>query len=285
MSISVFAHFAPLSPLIGDVLAATLPGGPYQLPATLQPMLLVILHGEIRLRAWPEQPLAQARRLPMLSVCGATTGIRYAWATPGTQILLASVQPGQLPRLFGVSGLAVMEDCVPLEALLPPGWASEWAEQLLQATTAAQQRRQLEQGLWRLHTHHGQRPADLALPAPLLARPLLELADMFSLSPRQFERQFLRSYGQSLRAFRQQARWSQMLIHQVFGRQTLARWADIAADQAYCDQAHLSRDMRRFAGYTPAHLSRQLAADDPALWPYRLSQADALRLFGQMDGT
>lgn len=283
MSISVFARFPRLAPMLGDVLAATLPGGPYQLPATLQPMLLVILHGEIRLRAWPGQPLAEARRLPMLGLSGATTGIRYAWATPGTRILLASVQPGQLPRLFGLSGQAVIEDFVPLDALLPPGWASEWAEQLLQAATPAQQRQQLEHGLWRAHTRHDQQPADLALPISLLARPLLELADVFSLSPRQFERQFLRSYGQSLRAFRQQARWSQMVIRQVFGRQTLARWADIAADQAYCDQAHLSRDMRRFTGYTPAHLRRQLAADDPALWPYRLSPADALRLFGPLD--
>ena len=120
MSISVFARFPRLAPMLGDVLAATLPGGPYQLPATLQPMLLVILHGEIRLRAWPGQPLAEARRLPMLGLSGATTGIRYAWATPGTRILLASVQPGQLPRLFGLSGQAVIEDFVPLDALAPP---------------------------------------------------------------------------------------------------------------------------------------------------------------------
>lgn len=127
MSISVFARFPRLAPMLGDVLAATLPGGPYQLPATLQPMLLVILHGEIRLRAWPRQPLAEARRLPMLGLSGATTGIRYAWATPGTRILLASVQPGQLPRLFGLSGQAVIEDFVPLPRApgLPP-WKSSF---------------------------------------------------------------------------------------------------------------------------------------------------------------
>ena len=34
---------------------------------------------------------------------------------------------------------------------------------------------------------------------------------------------------------------------------------------------------------TEPAVRRQLAADDPALWPYRLSPADALRLFGPLD--
>lgn len=37
-----------------------------------------------------------------------------------------------------------------------------------------------------------------------------------------------------------------------------ARWADIAADSGYCDQAHLNRDFRQLAGTTPSQFIRGL---------------------------
>lgn len=38
-----------------------------------------------------------------------------------------------------------------------------------------------------------------------------------------------------------------------------ARWADIAADSGYCDQAHLNRDFRQLAGTTPSRFIGALA--------------------------
>lgn len=267
-----------LAGLLGNLLLTTLPGGPYLLPATLQPMLLIILSGEIRL----ELPDGSERRLPRLGLSGATSGICRASATPGTRILLAAVLPGQLPRLFGLPASAVIEEFVPLADLLPGPLLAEFSEKLAASATPDEQLALCTDFLLALQAMQAQRAADLVLPESWLFRPLAEIADAFALSPRQFERRFTHSYGQSLRAFRQQARCSRMLVDLVFGRREFAAWADIAASAGYFDQAHLSRDLRRYTGYAPARLGRQLAADDPALWPYRLSARQVSRLFGTL---
>lgn len=267
-----------LAGLLGNLLLTTLPGGPYLLPATLQSTLLIILSGEIRLTL----PDGSDRLLPQLGLSGATSGTRRASATPGTQILLAAVQPGQLPRLFGLPASAVIEEFVPLADLLPRPLLAELSEKLAASSTPSDQVAHCESFLLALQAMQAQRAADLVVPENWLFRPLAEIADAFALSPRQFERRFNHSYGQSLRVFRQQARCSRMLFDLVFGRRQFAAWADIATHAGYFDQAHLSRDLRRYTGYAPALLGRQLAGDDPALWPYRLSSQQVSRLFGTM---
>jgi len=265
-----------LADLLGHLLLTSLPGGPYLLPATLQPMLLIILRGEIRLTL----PDGSERLLPQLGLSGATFGICRASATPGTRILLAAVLPGQLPRLLGLPASAVIEEFVPLADLLPGPLLTELSEELAASATPDEQLAHCTDFLLALQAMQAQRAADLVLPESWLFRPLVEIADAFALSPRQFERRFNHSYGQSLRTFRQQARCSRMLVDLVFGRREFATWADIAVSAGYFDQAHLSRDLRRYTGYAPARLGRQLAADDPALWPYRLSSQQVSRLFG-----
>ena len=276
MSALLFPVSAVLSGLVGSLLVTALPGGPYLLPATLQPMLLVILKGEIHL----ELPDGSERRLPRLGLSGATSGVCRASATPGTEILVASVLPGQLPRLLGLPASAVMEAFVALEELLPRASLAALEEQLASAGSLATRVARCEQFLLELRNAQAQQRADLVLPDTWLFRPLDEIATAFGLSPRQLERRFRHSYGQNLRAFRQQARCSRMLVELVFGRRQFASWADIATQAGYFDQAHLSRDLRRFTGYAPAHLGRQLAGEDPALWPYRLSPEQVSGLFG-----
>ena len=136
-----------------------------------------------------------------------------------------------------------------------------------QAGTPAACRHALETGLCTQAARHMQRSPDLVLPQLCLDWPLARLAEHCQLGVRQFERQFLRAYGQSLRQFRQQWRCSQLLASQVFGMSSASKprpWADIALDGAYFDQAHFSRDMRRFTGYSPAQLARLLAEQDLA---------------------
>lgn len=274
-----------LTPLLAGLLSAALPGGPYVLPATLQPMVLAIVQGEIRLA--PEDSSLAAEdcpALPTLGLSGATRGVRQAWAPPGTRIWVATVRTGQLPRLFGVSAQEVMEAFVPLDALAPPAWIAAWADALRGAATPWAAGELLEAGLCEQAARHAHRAPDLALPPAWLTLPVTQLATHHQLSVRQFERQFQRGYGQSLRQFRQQLRCSELLAEHLFGGASTARrpWADIAADADYFDQAHLSRDIRRFTGYSPAQLARQLANDDPALWPYRFNRQDARRVLGML---
>jgi AraC-like DNA-binding protein len=266
----------PLAGLIGNLLVSTLPGGSYLVPATLHPMLMIILSGEIR----RELPNGHDLPLPQLGLSGATSRTRRASATPGTQILLASVLPGQLPRLFGLPASAVIEEFFPLVDLLPRPILSELSEKLAASTSLSSRVAHCESFLQTLPVMQVQRASDLVVPEDWLFRPLSDIADAFALSPRQLERRFRQSYGQSLRAFRQQARFSRMLVELVFGRRQFAAWADIATSTGYFDQAHLSRDLRRFTGYAPALLGRQLARGDPALWPYRLSSQQVSLLFG-----
>lgn len=276
MPTALFPVSPALAGLLGNLLVTTLPGGPYLLPATLQPMLLIILSGEIR----RELPDGDYLCLPQLSLSGATSGIRHASARPGTQILLASVQPGQLPRLFGLPGTAVMEEFLPLADLLPQQMLAELSEKLASSVSLISQVTCCENFFLALLARQAQRAADLVVPENWLFRPLSDIADAFNLSPRQLERRFRQSYGQSLRAFRQQTRCSRMLVDLVFGRREFAAWADIAIHAGYFDQAHLSRDLRRFTGYTPAMLGRQLAENAPALWPYRLNSQQVSCFFG-----
>jgi AraC-like DNA-binding protein len=265
-----------LAGLLGNLLVTTLPGGPYLLPATLQPMLLFILSGEIRLQL----PDGASRRLPEFGLSGATSGTRSAAATPGTQILLAAVLPGQLPRLLGLPASAVSEQFVSLSDLLPRQSLADLSQKFATSPALNSQVAHCVDLLLAMAMAQVQRDADLVVPADWLFRPLTDIADAFALSPRQLERRFCHSYGKSLRAFRQQARFSRMLFDQVFGRRKFAAWADIATSAGYFDQAHLSRDLRRFSGYAPAMLGRQLAEDDPTLWPYRLGPELISRLFG-----
>jgi AraC-like DNA-binding protein len=69
---------------------------------------------------------------------------------------------------------------------------------------------------------------------------------------RQFERLFLTRVGLTPRVFGRLARFRQALDRRGAG------WASIAADCGYCDQSHLIRDFRQFAGVPPTALREYL---------------------------
>ena len=58
------------------------------------------------------------------------------------------------------------------------------------------------------------------------------------------------------------------------------RWAEIALDNGYADQAHLCRDVLRYTGHRPSDLLSGLRQQDPALWPFHVSPVTTQRWFG-----
>ncbi|HMV50418.1 MAG TPA: AraC family transcriptional regulator [Blastocatellia bacterium] len=77
------------------------------------------------------------------------------------------------------------------------------------------------------------------------------LANDLGLSGRQLERRFLREVGLGPKLLCRILRFQQVFraVERADGK-----WAQVAADCGYYDQAHLIRDFRQFAGQTPAAL-------------------------------
>jgi AraC-like DNA-binding protein len=81
-----------------------------------------------------------------------------------------------------------------------------------------------------------------------------ELADYCYVSRRQLERQFAISIGQSPKSYARLARFEQ-----VRNRLFVEREVDlgkIAQEYGYADQAHLTRDFKRFSGQTPIQFTK-----------------------------
>jgi transcriptional regulator GlxA family with amidase domain len=75
------------------------------------------------------------------------------------------------------------------------------------------------------------------------------LASSAGISARQLERRFLQEVGVAPKLLCRILRF-QRIFHSI--RAHDGRWATVAADCGYYDQAHLIRDFKQFAGQTPS---------------------------------
>jgi AraC-like DNA-binding protein len=89
-------------------------------------------------------------------------------------------------------------------------------------------------------------------------------------SLRQIERRVKGWAGLPLRELRAMARAEEAFFNAVNVSLTSERrWAELAADSGYADQAHLCRETRRMTGFTPTELARRLREDE-RFWAYRI---------------
>lgn len=270
-----------LADCVQHALIKTLPASAYYLPAGLHPIFLLILSGGIVLHHGGVD-----RPLPRLSLAGGTRGIRHATSLPGTRILTLSLQAGCLYRLLPLPPVAVMEELLPLEELVSgPAREALYRYEDAQAgmTDEVQQIGALFRLLaeWRQLVRRRSPVADLIVPPDWLHRPVAELADVYGIGQRQFERRFRQSYGQPLKSYRRQARCSQLVGQLLCApHRPWQDLADLAALAGYYDQAHLNHDLLDFTGHTPTGLLAGIAGNDPFFWPYQLDGLQLPRLFG-----
>lgn len=256
--------------IIPHAMPVDVPPGPYHIPASLYPTLLVILRGHITLHHHGSQSL------PPLVLCGATRTPRFAEAAPGTRLLIIPLRHGSLPALCGMEGGLFMESWADWHDLVPHRGRLTALCDILDAGHEMQ----TVAAVWRtLQELAARQPLQkrLVIPVEALDLPLPALAAHFAVSPRQFERRFHAAYGQSLRAYRHQSRCSRLLpILLASGTTPLA---DIALQYGFHDQSHMQRDILRFTGQTPASLRRAVTQQVPSAWAYQGMQRHP-RLFG-----
>ncbi len=104
-----------LAPLCHRAMSIRLPEIDYHLPASLQPMLLLVCTSNLAVRrAERWQPMAR------LSLCGPTRFPQTVRAAADTWLLTVSIRPGQLQRLFDANALALRDQCIALDEAVQP---------------------------------------------------------------------------------------------------------------------------------------------------------------------
>ena len=88
------------------------------------------------------------------------------------------------------------------------------------------------------------------------------VASEVGLSPRQLRRRVRSDLGIGLKAFARMLRVLAVITEA--DRASRPRWAALAADAGYADQAHLVRDCQALCGRTPGDLHRERRAEAPA---------------------
>lgn len=169
----------------------------------------------------------------------------------------ARLVSGALHRLLPVPQDRLAGQILDLESVWR-SWARGTADRVASEPSAVESLETFERALEALVADVAVSAETQALDAAIAAlrasggnAPIDRLAHAASLSRRQFERRFAERVGLSPRLFGRIVRFQRAFRH--LGRES---GADVAARCGYADQAHLVREIRRFAGQTPSALTQ-----------------------------
>lgn len=169
----------------------------------------------------------------------------------GTRIVGARLQPGRAAGILGIPAAELLNRSVPLRDLWSTRGARfrlEFDEQTVSSHPA------LEAALARAIT--SATPPDAAIMTSIrwLARhpgaTVEQLSRSIGISHRQLQRRFSVALGYGPKMFQSVLRFQRLLscARRQIGR---VRLADLAAVAGYADQAHMTREVQRFAGCAP----------------------------------
>lgn len=160
----------------------------------------------------------------------------------------ALLLPGALPALFGIAEAQLLNRHVPLESVWPEA-AAALVERVNAAASPHEQIALLEaQLLAHLRPARALHPqVAQALPRLAQGQRIDELVRLSGYSHRRFAQLFRQATGMAPKRYACLRRFADALPGSAKG----VRWADLAADAGYSDQAHFIRDFHGFARMTP----------------------------------
>jgi AraC-like DNA-binding protein len=181
-----------------------------------------------------------------------------AHLAPGTTIVGARFHPGLAPAMLGLPACAMLNQFVPLSSVWRRGVCARF-ERIAEEPSLPARRSALEAALRERLSYTD--PVDEVMRAAIdwLARNpqgrMEQLGRWTGFSTRQLRRRFTAAVGYGPKMFQSVLRF-QRLLH-FSGRISAPRnLAQVSADLGYADQAHMTREVRRFSGSPPTVLLR-----------------------------
>lgn len=175
----------------------------------------------------------------------------------GTRIVGARLHPGHAPSLLGMPASELLNRSAPLSEV----WGQNRARfaPVLDLARSASRRSGLAETLLRATRLAAQPDPVVAASIRWLARHphgrVEQLSQWIGMSHRQLQRRFSAAVGYGPKIFQSVLRF-QRLLNFASGPGVLQSFADLAAVAGYADQAHMTREARRFANCPPTNLLR-----------------------------
>ena len=180
----------------------------------------------------------------------------------GTNILGARCHPGLASGPLGMPASELLNRSVPLCEVWGSAESARFAR-IADETSVSAQIKAMEAALIGRMANAG--PVDRATRAAIrwmAQRPnarVEQLSEWLGMSTRQLRRRFVISAGYGPKMFQCVLRFQLLLneAHRTGARRTLA---DLAANAGYSDQAHMTREIQRFANRSPASVLRSVSS-------------------------
>lgn len=198
-----------------------------------------------------------------VAVVGPWTEPFIARLAPGTSILGARFHPGRAASLLGLPASEILNRSEELRAVSGKAAGDRLDRVYEQVTQDARRAALIEALLTGLEHANALDEAVAASIGWLTRHPegrIEELSDWAGIGNRQLHRRFLAAVGYGPKMFQSVLRFQRLLknLYQQDLRPDLHRsLADLAAEAGYADQAHMTREVSRFAGCSPTALLRR----------------------------
>ena len=215
---------------------------------------LVVNLGQDRMRIFKDEEDASGHHFNDVVVCGPHSRYFVLDTSQSAAAVGIHFRPGGSTPFFSLPTNELTDQHVALDDLWGP-LAREMRERLMLAPSPELMFLLLEQVLLsRLQQSHPLHPAVAYAVRKLTAFPhvvrIRQVQNETGYGAKRFIELFSSAVGLTPKVYSRIQRF-QAVIERI-ARGDRVEWADVAADSGYCDQSHLNREFRVFAGVTPA---------------------------------